>query len=171
MLHLSTFSKTIASGLRLGWMVGPVGVIRALTRIKQAADLHTSTFNQWLALEMVSNRFLDEHLARIRELYHERCQTMLAALEQVMPKEVGWTQPDGGMFVWLRLPPGLDATALRERAVKKQVAFVPGTAFAVDGGKEDSLRLSFSNAPPERIRVGIERLADAVREMLAEVVA
>lgn len=166
-LYLSTLSKTLAPGLRVAWVVAPQSVISRLVQMKQGADLHTSTFCQQLAYEVAKDGFLDSHVRRIRELYGERRNAMLAALERHFPDEVTWTKPAGGLFLWLRLPDGLDSTELlREALERERVAFVPGTAFFARGGGERSCRLNFSYCSPERIEEGVRRLGDAVKRRL-----
>ena len=167
-LYLSTLSKTLAPGLRVAWIVAPESVITRLVQMKQGADLHTSTFCQLVAYEVAKDGFLDTHVRRIRELYGERRNAMLAALERHFPNEVSWTRPAGGLFVWLTLPPGLDSTALlREALERERVAFVPGTAFFPRGGGERTCRLNFSYAGTDRIDEGIRRLGNVIKRQLA----
>lgn len=171
-IYLSTFSKTLAPGLRLGWMVAPADVIAKLVQLKQGADLHTSTFNQMAAFEVARGGFLDEHVKKIREVYRERRNVMLDALDEHFPAEVSWTHPHGGLFLWARLPEGMDTHILLQTALQQNVAFVPGDAFFAIPDKESRryMRLNFSNAKPEMIREGIRRLAAAIGEqMTAEV--
>ncbi len=170
-IYLSTFSKTLAPGLRLGWIVAPKDVIGKLVQLKQGADLHTSTFTQMVAYETARGGFLDEHVLTIRKVYSERRDVMLAALEEYMPHELGvtWTHPQGGLFLWLRLPKGANSKTLLEEALKENVAFVPGESFFAPGYVGDDpqryARLNFSNAKPDMIREGIRRLAAAVTRL------
>ena len=157
-IYLSTFSKTLAPGIRLAWIVAPKEVISKIVQGKQGADLHTSTFIQMVAYEVASGGFLDEHVRKIRKIYGERRDVMLSAMETHFPDGVTWTRPLGGMFLWVTLPEGLDATQLFDEAVKLQVAYVPGAPFFPVGGGENTLRLNFSNATPEMIQEGIARL-------------
>ncbi len=157
-VQLNTFSKVLAPGLRLGWVVAPTEVIRKLVLAKQGADLHTTTFNQMIAYELTRQGFLEEHITLIRQTYRERRDTMLAALEEYFPDTVHWTRPQGGMFLWLTLPEGVDAAHLLTDALEYRIAFVPGAAFHPSGGGNNTIRLSFSNATPERIEEGIRRL-------------
>jgi 2-aminoadipate transaminase len=170
-IYLSTFSKTLAPGLRLGWMVAPPDVIAKLVQIKQGADLHTSTFTQMVAFEVAHDNFLDEHIKLIRKVYGERRDVMLLALEEYFPAEVSWTHPQGGLFLWVTLPEGMDAHQLFEAAIKENVAFVPGDSFYGGNGFASEgrrhFRLNFSNAEPEQIREGIRRLSVAIRSQLA----
>jgi 2-aminoadipate transaminase len=166
-LYLGTFSKTLAPGLRLGWVVAPAEVIGKLVQLKQGADLHTSTFTQMLAYEVARGGFLDEHVRLIRSVYGERRDAMLRAMETHFPSTVQWTRPQGGLFLWVTLPPGLDSTALLKEALEQKVAFVPGTPFYPSGGGARTLRLNFSYCTPERIEEGIARLGAVLRRLSA----
>lgn len=168
-IYLSTFSKTLAPGLRLGWVVAPTNVIQQLTRAKQGADLHTSTFVQMVAYETARGGFLDEHVRQIRKLYKQRRDAMLAALERHFPKGVRWTHPAGGLFLWVTLPEGTDTAELLQVAIKEDVAFVPGHAFFADGSGKNTMRLNFSYSPPDIIEEGIRRLGRALDHALAQV--
>ena len=165
-IYLSTFSKTLAPGIRLAWIVAPKEVISKIVQGKQGADLHTSTFIQMVAYEVASGGFLDEHVRKIRKIYGERRDVMLSAMETHFPDGVTWTRPLGGMFLWVTLPEGLDATQLFDEAVKLQVAYVPGAPFFPVGGGENTLRLNFSNATPEMIQEGIARLGKVFQEAI-----
>ena len=166
-IYLSTFSKTLAPGLRLGWIVAPTEVISKLVQLKQGTDLHTPTFNQMVAYEVAKDGFLDEHVKKIREVYGERRNVMLQALADFFPTEVKWTRPQGGLFLWVTMPPAVNCTELFHAAVKQNVAFVPGDCFYAQGEMGcRQMRLNFSNAKPERIREGIRRLSVAVKGML-----
>lgn len=169
-IYLSTFSKTLAPGIRLGWMVAPPDVINKFVQLKQGADLHTATFNQMVAYEVARDGFLDEHVKLIRRVYRERRDVMLQALEQYFPPEVEWTHPKGGLFLWVTLPEGMDCQKLFQAALRENVAFVPGDSFYAKNGHATSphMRLNFSNATPEHIREGIRRLSVAVKNQLAE---
>jgi 2-aminoadipate transaminase len=167
-IYLSTFSKTLAPGLRVGWMIAPPEVIARLIQLKQGADLQTSTFIQQLVYEVARGGFLDAHIRMLRQAYRERRDVMLATLADTMPPTVTWTRPAGGLFVWLRLPAGMDSQSLLQAALQKDVAFVPGSAFFADkAAGRRYCRLNFSNAQPDRIREGIQRLADLVHPSLA----
>jgi len=166
-IYLSTFSKTLAPGLRLGWIVAPPEVITKLVQLKQGADLHTSTFAQFVAYEVARDGFLDEHVRPIRQVYRQRRDAMLSALKEFFPPEVTWTHPAGGLFLWVNLPEGMECQALFEVALRENVAFVPGDCFYAGGNEgRRHMRLNFSNAPPEQIREGIRRLSVAVRSQL-----
>ena len=164
-IYLSTFSKTLAPGIRLAWIVAPEDVISRLVLLKQAADLHTSTFNQYLAYEVARDGFLDQHVKLIRQVYRERRDAMLHALDEYFPHEVTWTHPKGGLFLWVTLPEGTDSQALLRAALAEDVAFVPGDCFYAANGYEGGrhMRLNFSHSQPEQIHEGIRRLSVAVK--------
>jgi 2-aminoadipate transaminase len=166
-IYMSTFSKTLAPGLRLGWMVAPPDVIAKLVQLKQGADLHTSTFNQIVTYEVAKNGFLDEHVKEIRNVYRERRNAMLAALDEFFPEEATWTRPQGGLFLWVTLPHGMDCEELFQTALKNNVAFVPGTSFYPEGEEGKlHMRLNFSYMEPDRIHEGIRRLSVAVKSQM-----
>ncbi len=162
-IHLGTFSKTLAPGLRLGWIVAAPEVISKLVQLKQGADLHTSTFTQVVAYEVARDGFLEQHIDHIRRVYRERRNVMLDALQEFFPGEVTWTRPCGGLFLWVTLPEGVNAQELFEMALRENVAFVPGDPFFASEDHGRHMRLNFSNADPEHIREGVRRLARAVR--------
>ncbi len=145
-IYLSTFSKILAPGVRLAWVIAPPEVIRKLVLAKQGADLHTSTFNQMVAYEVSHGGFLDRHIHLIRRIYKERRDVMLAAMDAYFPPGVDWTQPKGGLFLWGILPETINTNELIKVAVERKVAFVPGTPFYPNGGGKNTMRLNFSNA-------------------------
>ena len=165
-IYLSTFSKVLAPGLRVAWIVAPPDVIAKLVQIKQSTDLHTSTFTQMVVYETARDGFIDEHVKLIRATYKERRDTMLAALRDYFPPEVSWTHPQGGLFLWVTMPPGVDSSRLLDLALRQNVAFVPGEPFFPGGDPGSHMRLNFSNAVPEQIREGIRRLSIAVSHEL-----
>jgi len=171
-LYLSTFSKTLAPGLRLGWIVAPVDVVTKLSQLKQGADLHTSTFTQMVTYEVARDGFIDEHVKHIRQVYRERRDVMLQALKDHFPPEISWTHPQGGLFLWITLPEGMDCQKLFQAALKENVAFVPGDCFYARNGHTEEggrhLRLNFSYGQPQQIREGIRRLALAVKSQRTE---
>jgi 2-aminoadipate transaminase len=162
-IYLGTLSKTLAPGFRIGWMVAPEDVIARLVMMKQGADLHTSTFAQMVAYETARGGFIDRHVKRIRTVYRERRDAMLAALERHFPKSVRWTRPQGGLFLWVSLPAGLDSRALLAEALREKVAFVPGHSFFPKGGGETTFRLNFSYCAPPVIEEGVRRLGAVLR--------
>jgi 2-aminoadipate transaminase len=161
-LYLSTLSKTLAPGLRVAWVVAPEVVISKLVQIKQGADLHSSTFCQYVAYEVAKGGFLDRHVRRIRTVYGERRDAMLRALDRHAPPGVRWTKPGGGLFLWATLPEGFDTLKLLDEAIAEKVAFVPGSAFYPCGGGERTMRLNFSYAAPDVIEEGIRRLCKVI---------
>jgi len=165
-LYLSTLSKTLAPGLRIAWIVAPEPVIHRLVQMKQGADLHTSTFGQMVAYETAKEGFLDRHVRRIRQLYGERRNAMLASLGRHFPEEMRWTRPQGGLFLWATLPPGLDSAKLLPLALAENVAFVPGRSFFPVGGGERTMRLNFSYCTPETIDEGIRRLGTVIKRQM-----
>ena len=165
-IYLSTFSKLLAPGLRLAWVIAPPQVIRRLVMAKQAADLHTSSFNQYVAFEVAKGGFLDEHVKVIRATYKERRDVMLEMMEEMFPSEVHWTKPHGGMFLWGMMPEGVDAAEVLKVAIERKVAFVPGAAFHPNGGGENTMRINFSFSSPDNIREGITRLGVTMKEIL-----
>jgi 2-aminoadipate transaminase len=167
-IYLSTFSKTLAPGLRLAWVIAPPEVIRKMVQAKQGVDLHTSTFIQLVAYDVARGGFLDEHIRLIRRTYKERRDLMLASMDGFFPPEVDWTQPQGGLFLWGILPETLNSADVLKKAVEKKVAFVPGSPFYPLGGGENTMRLNFSNASPDKIREGISRLGKVLSEALAD---
>ncbi len=163
-IYLGSFSKVLAPGLRLGYVVAPKAIMPKLLQAKQAADLHSPSFNQRMVAEVLKDGFLDRHVPTIRALYKHQCATMLDALTQEMAGlDVQWNSPDGGMFLWARLPEGMDAVALLPKAVDKGVAFVPGAAFYADSADPRTMRLSFVTASDAQIRTGIKALAEAIK--------
>ena len=165
-IYLSTFSKTLSPGIRLGWIVAPERVIARLVQAKQGADLHTSTFVQCVAHDIAERGIIKRHVKRIRAAYKERRDVMLAAMEEHFPPGVTWTRPQGGLFLWVSMPEHVDSEELLKVAVEGKVAFVPGSAFYPDGqGGRNCMRLNFSNAKPEMILEGIKRLGQAMLRM------
>jgi 2-aminoadipate transaminase len=162
-IYLSTFSKLLAPGLRLAWVVAPPEVISKMVQAKQGADLHTSTFNQMVAYEVAHKGFLDKHVITIRQTYQERRDVMLDALEEHMPEGVHWTHPQGGLFLWATLPESINTAELLLSAVKEKVAFVPGGSFHPCGGGTNTMRLNFSYSKPELINEGIARLGRVIK--------
>ncbi len=164
-IYLSTFSKTLAPGLRLGWITAPEFVMKKFIQAKQGADLHTGTLVQYLAWDLCDRGILRSHVKKIREVYKRRRDLMLSEMDKHFPKDgVKWTRPHGGLFLWVILPEHVDTGKLLERAVEMKVAYVPGYAFYPDGGGKNTLRLNFSNAKEENIVLGIERLGRLFKE-------
>ena len=166
-LYLGSFSKILAPGLRLGYVVAPKALYPKLLQAKQAADLHTPSFNQRVVAEVLKDGFIDRHVPTIRALYKRQCEAMLQALEREMAGlDVKWNRPAGGMFLWAQLPQGMDAVKLLPHAVDKNVAFVPGSAFYAAQPVHETLRLSFVTSTVEQIQTGVAALAQTIREHL-----
>ena len=158
---LGSFSKIMAPGMRLGWLRAPAALLRACVIAKQAADLHTSTVDQAAAARYLADNDLDAHLERVRTAYRDRRDALLAGLPAALPAGSSWNRPVGGMFVWVRLPDGYDATALLRTAISHDVAYVPGLPFFAADADPAALRMSFTTHTPDEIAEGLVRLARA----------
>lgn len=165
-IYMSTFSKILAPGLRLAWVVAPPEVIFRMAQAKQGADLHTATFTQMVAYQVAFDGFLDRHLDVIRRVYHQRRDIMLESMQSTFPEGVHWTRPQGGLFLWVTLPMGMDATKILPAAVENKVAFVPGSPFFPTGGGENTLRMNYSNATNQGIREGMARLGKTLKQFI-----
>ncbi|WP_051973676.1 PLP-dependent aminotransferase family protein, partial [Cryobacterium sp. MLB-32] len=161
-VYLGTFSKTLAPGFRVGWALAPHAIREKLVLANEAAVLSPSSFSQLVISEYLATADWKGQINTFRDVYHERKDTMLAALQEYLP-ELTWTNPNGGFYVWVTLPERLDSKAMLPRAVKELVAYTPGTAFFADGTGRQNMRLSFCYPTPENIRVGIRRLATVIR--------
>ncbi len=168
-IYLSTFSKTLSPGLRLGWIVGPEKIIARLVQAKQGCDLHSSSLIQFLAYDICSRGLVRAHVRQIRQVYRERRDVMLRCMEENFPKGVSWTRPQGGLFLWVRMPEDVDAEDVLKIALEEKVAFVPGRAF-YPGGNDGRccMRLNFSYSRPEIIEEGIKRLGRAMARQMAQ---
>lgn len=165
-IYLGSFSKVLSPGLRVAFAVAHPEALQKLVQAKQGADLHTPMLNQMLVHELLKEGF-SERLERVRRVYREKAQAMLHALDREVPKEVRYTRPKGGMFVWMELPKGLSAEGLFRRALEENVAFVPGGPFFANGGGENTLRLSYATLDREGIAEGVRRLGRALKGLLA----
>lgn len=161
-IYLSTFSKTLAPGIRIGWVSAPSKIVSKLVQAKQGADLHTGVFVQMVAFDICSRGLLRNHVRKVREAYRERRDAMLQAMEEHFPSGVTWTRPQGGLFLWARLPEEINTTEFMKTALEEKVAYVPGAAFYPDKGGFDAMRLNFSYCRPDVIREGIQRLGRAI---------
>jgi 2-aminoadipate transaminase len=161
-VHMGSFSKVLAPGLRVGYLIAPEMLHRKLVQAKQAADLHTPSFTQRIVHEVIKGGFLDEHIPKVRALYGAQCQAMLEALRKYFPPSVTWNQPEGGMFIWVKLPEHVDGMQLLDKAIAQNVAFVPGAPFFANEPQTNTLRLSFVTVPKEKIFEGIERLGQII---------
>lgn len=167
-IYCGTFSKTLSPGLRMGWVCAAAPVIRKLVLMKQAADLHSPTINQ-AVMHDVAVRHYDAHTAMLRDAYRRRRDLLLKALEENMPEGTSWTRPEGGMFIWVTLPEGMDGAALLARSIETEyVAFVPGQAFHADGSGANTIRLSFSLADENAAAEGMLRLGRLIGAVAAE---
>jgi 2-aminoadipate transaminase len=165
-LYLGTFSKILAPGFRLGWVVASPEAMEVLLHGKQPADLHTGMIQQMATYEVTRNGFVEGHVERLKAFYKERRDVMLRAIEEHFPAEAHFTRPAGGLFVWAELPRHVDTRELLVEAVQDKVAFVPGQGFHPDNTGTNTLRLNFSNVPPELLREGVRRLGRAIRNRL-----
>lgn len=171
-IYLGTFSKILAPGFRLGWMVTPPLLYDEMVFGKQPADLHTSTASQMATYEVCRQPdFLEAHIEKIRAVYRERRDVMLRALESHFPEGCRWTRAQGGLFVWAEVPPTIDTRELLAEALEENVAFVPGQSFHPDRSGRNTMRLNFSNVPPDKIEEGIARLGRAIKRRLARAAA
>ena len=165
-VYMGSFSKVLAPGLRLGYVIAPPALRAKLVQAKQATDLHTATLSQMVVYDVIKDGFLDTHIPTIRALYREQCAAMLASLKRHMPDGVRWNEPRGGMFLWAELPKGIDASAVLAEAVAQNVAFVPGAPFYAATPVIEALRLAFVTVPPPRIEEGVKCLAEVIRARL-----
>ncbi len=166
-VYCGSFSKTMTPGMRIGWICAASPLIQKLVLLKQSSDLNSSTINQ-MVMHRVAAEMFDECVLASRNAYRLRRDNLISALEQYMPENVNWQKPEGGMFVWLTLPDGLDANALLAKAITLEgVAFVPGRPFHPDGSGRNTLRLCFTSCPPERAREGIKRLGRLITHEMA----
>ena len=165
-IYMGSFSKVLTPGIRLGYVVAPLPLVRRLELAKQAADLHTAQLTQMVVYEVIKDGFLDQHIPKIRTLYANQCQAMLDAMAESFPSSVTWTKPEGGMFIWVTLPKHIDAMKLLDQAIAAKVAFVPGSPFYANEPETNTLRLSFVTVPPERIREGVAVLAKLIAAQL-----
>jgi len=166
-VYISTFSKILAPGFRIGWIIASKVILDKLIQGKQATDLCTNVFSQYVAYEYIKGGYLDKHVERIKELYKRKRDVMLEALKEYFPSEVKWTMPKGGMFIWITLPKSIDTRLMFQKAIAKKVAYVVGEAFYPEGGDYNSMRLNFSYSEDELIKEGIKRLAEVIQDELA----
>ena len=165
---LGTFSKIFSPGFRLGWALGHPDILNKIVMAKQTADLCTSSFLQKITAKYIEQGYFDSNLQKIIKLYHEKRDVMLEGFRKHMPKNVTWTEPEGGLFLFLTLPKGMDAEKLFHRAIKKNVAFVIGKVFHADDSGKNTMRLNFSFVSIEQNKIGVQKLAEAIKEEMAE---
>ena len=167
-IYLGTFSKILAPGFRLGWVVAAPEAMETLLHGKQPSDLHTGMAQQMATFEVAKGGFIDTHVEKIRAFYKERRDVMLRAIEEHFPPDAHYTRPAGGMFVWAELPRNVDTRQLLLEAIEDKVVFVPGQGFHPDHSGTNTMRLNFSNVPPEQLREGIRRLGQAIQRRLSQ---
>ena len=165
-IYMSTFSKILAPGLRLGWIISPREILEKLILAKQATDLCTNVFSQYIAYKYVNGGYLDKQVEKISKMYKRKRDLMLKEIKNNFPKGVKWTIPKGGMFIWITLPQSINTSILFRKALNKKVAYVVGDAFFPEGGNYNSMRLNFSYSDDEVIKEGIRRLAEVIKEEL-----
>jgi 2-aminoadipate transaminase len=163
-IYLGTFSKTVSPGFRVGWIVGQKKLMQKIVVAKQSLDLCTNVFSQAIIAEFLNRNYMDTHKEKITKLYKPKRDLMLDSMEKYLPKGVNWTRPEGGLFLWVRLPENMDSKILLKKAIDKKVAFVPGNTFSTDGNIINAMRLNFSNASDENIVEGIKRLGEVIRD-------
>jgi len=163
-LHMGTFSKILAPGFRVGWLLGPKDLINKVVLGKQAADLCTAAFPQYILYEYIKRGYLYTHIETIKQAYGKKRDAMIAAMRNYFPKGVTWTEPTGGMFLWVTLPGGCNTVRMFDRALEKNVAYVIGNAFYVGDDGHNTMRLNFSHATIEEIEEGIKRLGETIKE-------
>jgi len=165
-IYVSTFSKILAPGFRLGWVIASKEILDKLVLGKQAADLCTNVFSQYVAYEYINGGYLDKQVLKIKKLYKRKRDIMLESLKKYFPEGSKWTIPHGGMFIWITLPKGINTNIMLQKAIAKKVAYVSGDAFYPDGGNYNSIRLNFSFSDDEVIKQGIRRLSEVIKEEL-----
>lgn len=161
-IYISTFSKTISPGLRIGWAVGPKSLIRRLVIAKQSLDLCTNVFSQAMIAEYLNRNLMDVHNEKIKKVYKHKRDIMMESMKRYFPSRITWTQPDGGLFLWVTLPKGIDTKELLNKVIEKKVAFVPGHVFTTDTNIQNTMRLNFSCESDKNIEEGIKRLGEVI---------
>lgn len=162
-IYLSTYSKILAPGFRMAWVVAPPEIIRKMVQAKQGCDLNSPVFNQIVTYEVSKDNFIDRHVQKIVACYRERRNVMLDSMAELMPAVVHWNQPQGGLFLWVTLPEIVSATKMLVQAVEEKVAYVPGEAFHPKGGGQNTFRMNFSYSNPTEIANGVDRLSRVIR--------
>ncbi|AWD32760.1 2-aminoadipate transaminase [Candidatus Kinetoplastibacterium sorsogonicusi] len=165
-IRLGSFSKILAPGLRIGYIIADKDLIKKLVQAKQATDLHTSTITQMVVYETIKNGFLKRHLPKIRETYKKQGLCMLDTMEKSFPKSVNWTRPEGGMFLWVTLPKNINSNELLIKAIENNIAFVPGNSFYAKNPEYNNMRLSFATVSEEKIQKGINILGNIIKNYL-----
>jgi 2-aminoadipate transaminase len=163
-IQLGTFSKLLSPGLRVGWICAPIAAAQVFERTKQAVDLHSATFPQWIVYEFLKRGLLNPHIEKIKTSYSQRRDIMTAAMKEYFPPSITWPQPDGGLFLWAQCPPHVSTSKIVMEAIDAGVAFVPGKPFHPDGSGDNTLRLNFANAGHEAIVEGVKRLSVVLKK-------
>ncbi len=167
-IFLGTFSKTFCPGLRIGWVYAADEVLNKYILVKQGADLQSNSMSQRELALFLDRHDLDQHVEKIRQVYHRRRDLMLKTMAEEFPETVKWTHPEGGLFTWCEMPAHVNARDILEKALEKHVAFVPGGSFFPNGGRENTMRMNYSNMPEDKIVEGIRRLGRVLREQLGQ---
>jgi len=167
-VRLETFSKILAPGFRIAWTTGPEELIEKMVIAKQATDLCTNPFGQYVAYKYLAEGIMDEHIENIKEIYNKKRLTMLDAMEEHFPEEVKWNRPEGGMFIWAELPTHINTREMFEKAVEEKVAYVVGDAFFVDDGGYNTMRLNYTHSSEEEIKKGIKELGKVIEKEIEE---
>ncbi|PKX75966.1 aminotransferase-like domain-containing protein [Lactiplantibacillus plantarum] len=170
-VYLSTFSKILAPGLRLGWIVAEKSLIKKFTLMKQSADVHSDNLTQHIVAKFMSEYDIDDHIDKIKQVYRKRERVMMNAIEAFFPKNVHYSHPEGGLFIWVEVPGDVDTKVLFDTCIKHNVAFVPGEPFYPDTVTPGTFRLNYSNMSEDHIKTGIKRLGDAIKETISESVS
>ena len=166
-IYLSTFSKIFTPGLRLGWICAHTFFIDKYVAFKQTADLHTDSFAQRITAKYMELYDIEEHIHKIKAVYKERCTAMLSCIEEFFPNNISYSKPEGGLFIWVELPEGIDSAHIFTECLKNNVACVPGASFFPNGTQTNTLRLNYSNMPKEKIIEGMKRMGDVLHRELA----
>ena len=156
-----SFSKILAPGMRLGWIVAPPDIMEQLVIAKQASDLHSNYLSQRIAYQYLHQQNIDDHIRKICRVYKTQCDLMIDIIREKFPESRGHTEPEGGMFIWLTLPEGISSMEVLKRPLGRGVAVLPGTPFYTDGGGGNTIRLNFSNSTEEKIKTGMERFSES----------
>lgn len=165
-IYMGTLSKILSPGLRLGWVVAEPQLLKKYTMMKQSADLHTDSFAQYVAAKYLEQNDVNQHIATITKLYHERAEVMMTAIDKYFPAGVKHSHPEGGMFLWVMVPGVTDSQALFDAAIQRQVAIVPGDPFFGNDPIPGTFRMNFSNTPVDKIEDGVQRLAAAINDVI-----
>lgn len=165
-IYLSTFSKILVPGFRIAWMVAPTELVKKFVMAKQAVDLCTTTFTQYIGAEYLNKGHVDQHIEKIKEIYGRKMQIMLQSMAEYFPEEAEYAEPDGGMFVWVRLPEHINTIEIFPQVVEKNVAYVVGSAFYPNGKGLNTMRLNFTHPSDEKIEEGIKRLGNVLHQIL-----